>query len=153
MPSSDFSPYEVMLERAETPRFRALINSLIATSASLKEAEKELPQRILEGRSRREGKPVKLTKGQSTFLTEADNDAVLARTDLERSYRQMHSEREMIECALASEKFHFETWAWLYDSVHANEKPFAERIRDLQKKLIEDMETFLKDFGPSKPSR
>ncbi len=65
----------------------------------------------------------------------------------------MSNEREMIECALASEKFHFETWAWIYDSVHANEKPFAERIRNLQKKLIEDMETFLKDPGPSKPSR
>ena len=84
-----------------------------------------------------------LTTRQKEFISEADRDAVKASEDLDKTYRSIGHERELVEMALNLETFDFKTWNWLYDSVHEDDKPMANQIRQLQSKLIADMTEFL----------
>jgi hypothetical protein len=124
-----------MLEKAKTPPFRTLVETLMITLDEFQKIEAEFPKQIAANRERREGKPVKLGTRQK--------DAAEAYSYLENSFRSNSDEQDLIKSALSNEKFDFQTWAWLYESVHADDKPMANRIRGLQKKLIDEMENNL----------
>jgi hypothetical protein len=132
-----------MLEKAKTPPFRTLVETLMITLDEFQKIEAEFPKQIAANRERREGKPVKLGTRQKNFLASAEKDAAEAYSYLENSFRSNSDEQDLIKSALSNEKFDFQTWAWLYESVHADDKPMANRIRGLQKKLIDEMENNL----------
>ena len=135
----------MFLERAMTPNFRALAEGLIKTSDEFSRLQREFPKLIAANRASRKSKktPTRQTSRQKEFFAEADKDAVAANRCLERSFRSIENERELVQAALQCERFDFKTWAWLYDSVHRDDQPMAQRIRSLQTKLIQDMEAFL----------
>jgi hypothetical protein len=138
-----FSPFRIMLEQAKTPGFRALAERLVKTSDEFHKLEAEFPNRIAANRERREGRPIQLPKRHANFLANREKDAIQAEADLEKQYRAMTDEQTMLQSALSGEKFLFQTWAWLYDSVHTDDKPMAISIRALHQKLIDDMEKYL----------
>jgi hypothetical protein len=142
-----FSPYRIMLEKAKSPEFRTLVQGLVKTSDEFQKLEQEFPKHIGANRKRRGEEPVKLTKRHTNFLANRDRDAQEAEAGLEKRYRGMTGERAMLESALSGEKFLFQTWAWLYESVHDDDKPMAARIRALQQKLIDDMENYLDEMN------
>jgi len=132
-----------MLEKAKSPNFRVLVESLIQTSDEYHKLDEEFPRLIAANREKREGKPIKLAKRHANFLANREKDAVQANADLERQYRAMSDEKALLQAALSGEKFLFKTWAWLYDSVHSDDKSMANQIRVLHQKLITDMENYL----------
>ena len=139
-----------MLERARTPEFRHLAEQLFATSEEFRKLERELPGQIVENRARREGKPVKLSAGQKRFISEAERDAVKANAEVGAHYHSLTDESQLVQSALQTECFDRKTWAWLYDSLHADDQPMATRIRSLQDSLISEMEAFLQSHRSSK---
>jgi hypothetical protein len=143
--SVTFSPYKLILEKAKTPEFRLLAESLVNTSEEFFRLQSGFPKSIARNRAsrRKKGTSVRYTKRQKEFLSDADKDAVKAAEQLAASYRSIADERVILKTALREEKFLYKTWGWLYDSVHDDDKPLANQIRRLQEKLIGDVENFL----------
>lgn len=143
--SNQFSPYPLFLEKAKTEKFRKLAASSVQTAKEFHRLQNDFPKSIAENPSKRrkKGSPVRHTKRQKEFLAEADKDASKASAYLENVYRSIEDEQALAKTALQDEKFDFQTWAWLYKSVHKDDRPMAKQIRQLQQKLIDDLESYL----------
>jgi len=117
------------------------------TAEEFYQLQENFPKSIAKNRAMRRKKksPVRYTKRQKEFIAEAGMDAAKASAYLENTYRLIEDERGLAEAALQGERFDFKTWAWLYESVHEDDKPMANRIRQLQQKLINDLELYLSE--------
>jgi len=138
-----FSPYRYMHESAETPAFKELTEKLVRISEEFRRLGREFPDVIAANRARREGKKPRFSKAQQKFLVRADRDAAQALEEMEMRYRTISGERALLEITLHTEKFDYDCWAWLYESNHPDDKPMADRIRSLQRSLIEQMQDYL----------
>jgi len=143
MDQEPFLPYKALLERAKDPSFKVLAERLQGTSEKLRRLNQEFPEHIARNRERREGRKARLTKSLKGFLINANRDAAKASADLKRQFNELQDERTMLKMALMMEKSDFEFWEGLADTLHADDKPMADRIRSLQQSLIEEMEKFL----------
>ncbi len=143
MDKTYFSPYEEMIERAETPAFKALAEKLAANFKELYRLNRELPGLISKNRERREGKKPKLSRSQKAFLAQADRDAVKAAADIKKIFSEIKGERAMMKAALKMESSDFKSGDWMLETVHPDDRPMVERIRSLQRSMIQEMEKFL----------
>lgn len=137
------------MARAKVPAFKSLAKQLQGQYEELQKLRKEFPEHISKNRERREGKKLRLPRSLKGFLANANSDALKASADLKRQFDELPDERTMLKMAMMMEKSDFEFGEGMHDTFHADDKPMADRIRSLQKSMIEDMENFLSNQADS----
>jgi excinuclease UvrABC nuclease subunit len=137
--------YRLAAEKAHSDDFRALIAALGRRAEEFRKLELEFPDVIKRNKAKRTGKPVVLTKSQESFLKKAEAEAIKAEAHLKEIFRNLNSEREILQVAQQNEKMDLDYYLSMKSSFHPEDQAIVQSLLELKQANLADISRFMRN--------
>jgi hypothetical protein len=139
---SDGLFYRLALARDLTPGVKSLFQSLLARAERLDGMQAALPDQILANRSRREARPVTLSKSAQRAIRLSEKDAREAAEEMPALVSGL-PETLLVRSALESERAALSLDQIFATSGHPEDQALARPLVELRAENIAELEAFL----------